>query len=221
MGKLFKSIGNYFRGKRDDAAEAIADPIRDGKFAIEDATTEANNFERQIATLMAQRKGFERDRDTAKVDAKKWGSIAVKAAEAGNESDAKEALETQINAERKQNGLADEVKKCKTTEKNLRAQLDQVRSKIAKAGSSHALHAARLEGAKVRKAMQNKAGSLGSALSELDDLERKADKAEDEASAMEELGADANEDLADKYDASNADVDDRLAALMAKSPAKT
>lgn len=221
MASLMKAVGNFFRGKRDDAAAAIADPIRDGKFAIEDATKEADSFERQIATLMAQRKGFERDRDSAKNDIKKWEKIAISAAEAGSEKDAREALDKQVSAEKKASGFGDEVKRCKSTEKNLRSQLDKVRSKIAKASSSHALHAARLEGAKVRKAMQSKASGLGSALSELDDLEAKANQAEDEAEAMEELGADGSEDLAEKYDVSSADVEDRLAALMSKQEAKT
>ena len=33
---LFRSIKNLFRGKADELAEALADPVRDGKLAIKE-----------------------------------------------------------------------------------------------------------------------------------------------------------------------------------------
>ncbi len=48
MASLFKAIGNMFREKRDNAAKALADPVRDGKFAIEDSSVKCD--EKQLSS---------------------------------------------------------------------------------------------------------------------------------------------------------------------------
>ena len=37
MASLIKAIKNMIRGKKDSVAQSLADPVNDGKFAIEDS----------------------------------------------------------------------------------------------------------------------------------------------------------------------------------------
>ncbi|KKK62059.1 hypothetical protein LCGC14_3008140, partial [marine sediment metagenome] len=60
MGKLFSGLKNLLRQKRDEAAEAIADPVRDGKFAIEDSKAELAKLRTSIAQFSGTIKQQER-----------------------------------------------------------------------------------------------------------------------------------------------------------------
>ena len=50
MGKLWKAIKNSWREKKDEAAERRADPVRDGKYAIEDSKAKMQEIQGSIAT---------------------------------------------------------------------------------------------------------------------------------------------------------------------------
>ncbi len=217
MASLLKAVGNWFRAKKDDAAQKLADPVRDGKFAIEDSEKKISHFTTQIAKLIAETKKIEKQKIAAEEEVTKWLSIAKKAATSGNEEDARSALENKSNAEGKVKTFTAEAEKNEQITKNLRAQLEKARKKVAKAKGDYARLAARSEGAKVRKELAKATSEFNSGdspLSALDDLSKSVDQDESEAEAWEELTGDSNADLADKYEVGSAEVEDELAALM-------
>lgn len=215
MASLWQAIRNRLRATRDDAAQAVdVDDVKRGEFAIEDSEKACDDFERKIANVVAQRKGLERQIHEAKDEAEKFGNIAQRAAAAKNAEDARAALVRKANASARADSLGEEMQRMQATESQLRALLEQTRARIAKAKSSHAVSAARLTGAKVRKAALSDATSFGSSLAALDDLEKQADRHEDEASALEEMRGLGETSLESKYDVGGTDVDEELKALM-------
>ena len=224
MASLLKSVGNWIRGKRDEAAQKLKDPILDGKFAIEDTEKQIAQFTQRIASLVAQNKRSERQAKEAEEEVAKWQTIAQKAIESGDEADARAALEKKMPAAQRLNTLKSELERNGALIKTLRAQLDNARAKVAKAKSDHTRLAARMEGAKIRQDLakaSNLFGSGDSPLSQLDELARAVEEKETEAEAIEELaGAEdsTTKDLETKYgDGWNADIEAALQQLMSQT----
>jgi phage shock protein A len=219
MGKLWNALQNRMRGKRDEAAEALANPAEDAKFAIEDSEKQIGGMESKVAKFMASNKRQERELADAKADVKKWNGIAEGAVSAGNEADALTALEKVTAAEERVTTLKAQTKANNTQIEGLRAQLTKARAKVSAAKSDHARLTAQLEGAKVRKelaAASSEFGTGDSPLSRLDDLKKKVDEQETEAEAAEELSGGGDEDLAAKYAPGSTSAQDKLAAMKAK-----
>jgi phage shock protein A len=222
---LFKAIANWFRGKKDKAAQALADPIRDGKFAIEDSEKQVQGFQTKVAQFMAVNKQVSREMEGQRQEVEKWERIARKAASAGNEADVASAVQAKQQAEKV---LAEKRKQFDQNEKivaTLRQQLQGALAKVAQAKSNYAQLVARHEGAQVRKELAKAAsefGTGGGPLAELDDLQKAVDAGETEAEAYEEMaGATAGpKSLEDKYNtATSASVDDEVARMMAEARA--
>jgi phage shock protein A len=225
MASLMKSIGNFFRGKRDEAAQAMADPVRDGKFAIEDSKKQIASFQQQIAKLIAETKKLERQRDDAKAESTKYQKMAEKAAAQGNEEHVRKLLEEKKREADKFASYKDQVVKNEQLTEKLRTQLNKARGKVADAESNVARLSARKEAAEIRQDMakaQSEFNADGNALSALDDLEKVVNQEEAEAEAWEELVGDENatEELEDLYGGSASAVDDDVAKLMAAAAKK-
>jgi phage shock protein A len=206
------------RARKDAAESAMADPVRDGKYAIEDSQKEVAEFRKKIANLMASNNRLEREQKSAEADVSKWQKVAEAAAVAGVESDVAEAVQRKSEASSKATTLDKQLQQNEKVEEQLRAQLKKADQKIQTAKSDHTRLSAQLEGAEMRKDMAKTAADFGEggALSELDNLKDKVEEEECEAEAMEEMAAMGGESLAEKYDSSNADTSDEVAALMAK-----
>ncbi len=217
MANLWKGVRNWFRARKDDAAEAIADPVRDAKYDIEDSEKQIKGFESKIHNYMTTNRGTVRKRDAAKAKSKKWDGIAKQAAKDGNESDVAEAASKKMEADREFKTFDSEVKTNEKIIANLRKQLEAARSKVARAKSNSAQLAARLEGAKVRTELAEAARGFNdsSPLACLDNLEHAVHKAEDQADAADELFADSGSALEEKYSGDDANVDDAVAQYMA------
>jgi phage shock protein A len=218
MASLFKAVRNFFREKKDDAAEALSDPVRDAKYDIQDSKKQIEEFERKVAQLMATNNQIKRKQSNAKEEVKKWTGLAQKAAEAGSESDVTTAITKKQAAANEATAYGKEIKANEKIIASLRSQLTRARAKIAKAESGQAQLAARLEGAKVRKELSNASSGFGDGpLAALDDLEKAVDAAECEADAYDDLHDDAGEDLEEKYGSGDTNVDDEVAKLMASA----
>lgn len=218
MPSLFRAIKNWFRAKKDDAAEALSDPIRDGKFDIEDSEKKIVEFKGKIARLMTVNKNRKDDKAKAEQEVVKWANIAEQAANAGNRPDVESAINNKHSAEAKVKAFGDEVANNDKVIASLRKQLEGARQKIANAKSQHAQLAARMEGAKVRKELSTAGSDLGDGpLARLDNLANAVQTAENEAESYEELNESDSDNLADKYSTSNADVSAEVEALMNKS----
>ncbi len=223
MASLFKSISNWFRSKKDKAAKSLSDPIRDGKYAIEDSEQKIREFQTKVAKFMAVNKQLEREIDAQRREIDKWLNIARKAAAAGNQSDVAQAVEAKQRAEGVLEEKQKQFDKNEAILANLRRQVQIAIAKVAKARSNHAQLVARHQGAQVRKELAQAATEFGGGagpLSELDDLQKAVDAEEAEAEAFEEMATTTagSSALEEKYSAgSTATVNDEVARLMAEA----
>lgn len=216
MASLLRAITNMFRAQKDQAAEALSDPVRDAKYDIEDAKNQIRNFESKIASLMAANITSVKNQQSQEREVTKWGNVAAEAAKSGNREDTARAVVNKQNAEAQVATFKSEIGKNEKTLTALRNDLTKARSVIGKAEANKVQLAARLEGAKVRRELSGGLSFDDGPLARLDALEQKVVAAESEAEAYESLRTDDNVDLADKYSsAGSASIDDEVNSLMA------
>lgn len=217
MASLFKSLTNWFREKKDQAAEAVGDDIRDAKYAIEDSKAQIGKFRSDIAKFVAANKSVQRDLDGALSDVNKWSKVVEAATAAGNLDDANTAQTEVDNAKRRAIEFKKQVTSNDAAITNLRSQLAKAERKVNDAESDHIQLSARKKGAQIRKelaAASNKFGTGDSPLSQLDDLRRKVEADEDVAESMEEMNVSVSDNLADKYSVSSSSTDDEFAKMF-------
>jgi len=226
MGKLWKAIRNTIRGHRDEAAAKLSDPVRDGKFAIEDSEKEIAQFRQALSMMIAATKQIEQRRDEAKANKAKYDKIAkaiaakIESGEAGN--DAMEHLTQAANKVEEFDGIMKgheaEIKKNKVSEAQLRKQLDTAQNKVQRAKQQIHVRAAQLQSAQMRKKLNASAAGLGQGegLSALDDLDRAVQEETAEADAMDELSASPDEHLEELYGAGSGVSQSEAAAKYLK-----
>ena len=227
MASITRAIGNWFRAKRDAAAEVLGDPARDSKFAIEDSKQKVADFTVKLAKLAAETHRLQRERDTAATEIAKWQRIAEKAAAEGEVDDARAALKNKAETVKRETTLADEITRNEEITAKMREQLNAARAKIAQAESNRVRLVARLEGAKVRQELakaRTEFNSDASPLAALDDLQRTVDSVESQADAWEDIAGENQKqvDLEKKYEDAPADsqIEAELALLMDKQAKK-
>lgn len=213
---LFRAISNYFREKKDDAAEAIGDVVRDAKYDIIDSETQIKEFESKIQGLMKANNNMKKQHQDAKDEYHKWEGLSIKAAKAGNKEDVEKCVQNKNNALREGTQLAEDIRQNNTIIANLRAQLNKARNKVAKAKVDNTVLSARLTSAKLRTNLAASVNALdGGPLSRLQIIQDAVRDAESDAQAWEELNAN-DSDLEDKYNSEDPDVDAEVEALMSK-----
>ena len=224
MGKFWKAIKNTVRKHRDDAAEKLADPIRDGKFAIEDSKEKLQNIQAGIAKYSASIKKNQCDLDAELVDVKKWGNLSKKAAEAGNVEHVTECITKKNQAEARANNLKVQIKTNETYLVKQKSDFQKYNNKISKAESDHSQLAVRSQMVEARKAMAQGAQGLDSenCFAQLDKLADSVEAGECEAEALEEMApSDSLEDMEAAYGSSGETaVDDEVAKMMADAKKK-
>ncbi len=204
MSKLLKSIGSWLRGKDDELSKNISDPVRAGKFAIEDSKKQVKEFTIKISQLIAANKRVQKETESAMADVMKYQGFAEKAASMGNEPDCREAIRLKSEAQQQVEFLAQETMKNQQIIDTLRANLNSARAKISSAERNMISLSARKEGAKVRKELSMASSKFNindGPLSKLNDLEKAVIEEETEAEAWDELSAetDTGASLEDKY----------------------
>lgn len=221
MGKLAKSISNWFKDKHDQLAGLFSDPERDTKIAIQESRQMVEAFTEKIARLMAETKKLKALKAEAEADVEKWQAIAIKAAAAEDEGDARTALTRKSAAAKKVDLLTAEVAQNDEVTEKLRAQIADIKARIEQAESDRARLVARLEGTKIRKDAAKAGANFGDAgnpLAALDELETAVKNSEAEAEAWEELlgEEDEGEDLETKYNPTDEAIEAELMELMKK-----
>jgi phage shock protein A len=221
MSKFLKSIGSWIRGKDNELSKKLSDPVREGKFAIEDSKKQIKDFTIKISQLIAANKRVQKEIESAGTDVIKYQSFAEKAAGSGNESDCREAIRLKSEAQQQVEFLTKETAKNQQIIDTLRANLNSARAKISSAERNMISLSARKEGAKVRKELSMASSKFNindGPLSKLNDLEKAVIEEETEAEAWDELSmeTDTGASLEDKYGTGvSLAVDDEVAKLMA------
>jgi phage shock protein A len=219
---IFKAVNNWFRAKNMEAAEAMSDPVRDGKLAISDSEKQIADFTSKIASLIAQTKNLERQLADAKNDVAKFQNVAGAALQAGNENDARDAIALKQKAQQQADTFQSQLTSNNALVTKLRDQLNTARLKVANARSNITQLQARSSAAKIRTDLAKASAQFSSnqgGLAALDNLESQVNKQETEAEAYEEL-ADASsgapaQKLIEKYTSGDASVDDELQKMKA------
>ena len=223
MASILKSFSNLIRGKSQEMAKKMADPVRDSKLAIQDSEKLIADFTARIAKLVAQNRGMQRDRTEAEADVKKYQGFAEKAVASNSVDDARRALELKTEAQGRLDRFNTDIARNDQLISTLRDQLAKARSKVATAKRNIVGLEARNEGAKIRRELAKASSEFnagGSPLAALDELEKEVNASEVEAEAWEELTGDedASQDLESKYgNGSSSDVEDELKKLMEAS----
>lgn len=221
--KFFESLFRRARQADNEAAQAIdvSDPEK-GRQVIEDATKQINEFERNVAGLMASKKQKEAQIPALEANIRKFDNIAQKAGAAGNTDDVREAVKHKLNFQTQFTALKAEIEKDSILEARLRKQLSDTRDSIARSAAKADSLKVRQESAKIRQAMAtNTLDATGGALSQLNEWEQKVNKDEALAEAKEELAGagNATANLTEKYQ-DTADVDAEMAKYLNPTAAK-
>lgn len=219
--RLITAIINFFRGLFGMVADKLEDPVRDGKFAIEDSKEQIAKFRTQIASLIAENKRMERKLVESEGKVSKWQAISESAASKNDWESAKTALERKSTSVNEVNTLKSEITKTTNIINNLKKQLETAQAKISSSESDLTRLAARNEAADIRQGLAAASSSLSSSdspLAKLDKLKQKVDQKEAEAEALEEMAMDdqGDIDLEAKYSSGGSNVSDELEALKAK-----
>ncbi len=226
--KLVPALLNLFRSADARAADALADPVRDGELAIRDAQKEVDQFLGQIHQLMTNTGLLETQLRNARADADKYDVISRRAAAASNREDVIAAVAAKQKAEQLVTTLTQNVEANRTLEKKLRQQLADARHRIASAEMNKARLSANLAGNKLRgnlaKASVEFSGKA-KGLSALNRLEEASNKEFAAAEAWETLALDTPEakaaSLEDKYGGAAGTVDDEVERLMMSAGQRT
>lgn len=216
---ILQAVHNWFRGKNMEAAEALSDPVRDGKLAISDSEQQINDFTSKIAGLIAQTKLLERQASDSASEVAKYTAVAGAALQAGNEADAREAITLKQKAQQQSDTMQQQLTANRALVTKLRDQLNNARLKVANARSNITQLQARSSAAKIRTDLAKASSDFSSnqgGLAALDQLENTVNKQESEADAYEELAGDAGpagQSLLEKYSSGSASVDAELAQM--------
>lgn len=217
---FWKSLSNMFREKKAQAEKVLADPIRDGKFAIEDAEVQVRQYTTNLASLVAQTKLMSKQHEDAVIEKKKFERIAKEAGSKKNENDVRKAVEAIRKWTTTATELKTQIDKNESVRSGLQKQLDAARSKIACAKQNHQTLVVRQNGAQIRKSLAMASQTFAdnqSGLASLDDLEKSVMTQEAEAEAFEEMAAPTiDESLETRYgsDSSSSDTDEMVAKFM-------
>lgn len=219
MAKFWKMFKNTVREKKDQAADKMADPIRDGKFAIEDAKKKLAEINGDIAKYSASIKINERQLATETADVKKWTNLAKKAADAGNEENVRKCITDKAQAQARADNLKKQIKIDLAYKDQMKSQWQKKNNEVSQAESNHAQLAVRKQMAEARKEFAKGSAGLDSesCFAEMNKLNEQVIADECEAEALEEnVPTDTMADMEAEYGASGGEaVDDEVAKMMA------
>ncbi|HHT98332.1 MAG TPA: PspA/IM30 family protein [Clostridiales bacterium] len=222
MGVLsrFKDIMSSNINAMLDKAE---DPGKMIDQCLRNLNSDLGKVKSETATVMAEEQRAKRALDECNKEIETMQSYAVKALEAGNESDARKFLEQKSKLSEKLNSLQQSYDLSERNASNMRLMHDKLVADIGELDSRKDMIKGKLAVAKTQDRINKIGSSVNSANNSMSSFQRYEDLANnalDKANAMAELNSNpaANEltDLTKKYSSSSStSVDDELAALKA------
>ncbi len=223
MAGIFERIATITKANVNELLDRFEDPEKLVDQTIADAKVELAKTKKESLSVLANEKLVKGQMEEAASKADEWHGIAAKALKAGNEEDARKALqmETKYRSEA-ETGKATYLA-AKASADKIREKLGEMEEEIADMEQKAAQIKAKAVTAKAIQATE-KISSKGinrGAFDAFDRMEEKANKRLAEAEALEDLNQDSageeEEDLMKKYSGSgNADTDDALARLKAE-----
>ena len=221
MAGIFERIATITKANVNELLDRFEDPEKLVDQTIADAKVELAKTKKESLSVLANEKLVKGQMDEASLKADEWHGIAAKALKAGNEEDARKALqmETKYRSEA-ETGKATYLA-AKASADKIREKLQEMEKEIVDMEQKAAQIKAKAVTAKAIQATE-KISSKGinrGAFEAFDRMEEKANKRLAEAEALEDLNhaGEEEEDLMKKYSGSgNAETDDALAKLKAE-----
>jgi phage shock protein A len=176
----------------------------------------------ETASVMAEERRAKRAYDENREEIVKMEQYAIKALEAGNESDARKFLERKAALAAKDPDLQQAWQLAATNAQRMKQMHDKLVADIGELESRRAALKAKWTVAKTQERVNKLTGSAdsGRSFAAFERMEERVNRALDEAEAMAELNAGPKDDIEDlkaKYDSAPAQaIDDELAALKAR-----
>ncbi len=216
MAGIFDRVSTIIKSNVNDLLEKFEDPEKMINQTIIDATNEYSKAKEQALNTLAAEKTAKKKLDEELNEADKWHTIASRALTAGNEADARAALENEQAARSKAEAQKASYEATKEAADTCRAKMDEMEQQINqmkdKADEIKAVSAAAkaTNAANTVKEMQID----NSAFEKFSRMEEKAHKELAKAQAREELAVDrtseAKQELEDKYGSGSTSIDDAL-----------
>lgn len=203
---------------------SLLDKAEDPEKMVDQCLRNLNNdlgkVKSETAAIMAEEQRAKRELDECKGDIEKMQRFAIKAVEAGNDSDAKKFLEKKALLASNQTSLEASYQTASANAANMKAMHDKLVADIEQLESRKKLIKGKMAVAKTQERMNKMTSSVEGAnnsIKAFERMEQKADEALDHANAMAELNKspdDSLKELEAKYsDSTSSAVDDELAAL--------
>lgn len=204
---------------------ALLDKAEDPEKMIDQCLRNLNSdlgkVKSETAAIMAEEQRAKRTLEECNEEIDKMQAFAVKAIEAGNDSDAKKFLEKKSSLANKQADLQEAYNLASANAANMRAMHDKLVGDIQQLESRKDMIKGKMAAAKTQERINKMTSGIDGAnnsMAAFDRMEAKADAALDKANAMAELNAGPKDDIDDltaKYSSPSSEIDDELAALKA------
>lgn len=220
---IFKRATDIVRSNINSMLDSLEDPSKIAELTISDAKESYVKLKKDSTEVVAVAISTEKQYKAALQDAVKWHEIAKKALTAGNETDARQALENENKAKQKASDLEGAYKTAKAESDRVQNALTLLQKRIADLEGRKDVIKAKATTAKIKQkaASLDFTGATG-ALDKFNRMEEKADKELAKAEAMEQMNAnehaeaDSAADLMAKYSYGSGATDASLDALKAE-----
>lgn len=221
MAGIFDRIGMIVKSNLNELLDKFEDPEKIIDQTIIDAVQEYGSMKKAALDVLANETLTKKQLDELKKEAETWHSIAVKALTAGNEADAKKALEKENDCQTRAASQEAAYEAARQAADTVRGKLRQMEDEI----NDMKQKATQIKAKAVTARVTKKAAELTSrdtdrgAFDAFARMEEKADRELARAQASEALsaGSEEAEDLMKKYGgASPSDADLALEKLKAE-----
>lgn len=202
--------------------DKVEDPSKMVDQLLRELSDDLGKVKAETAGIMAEESRAKRALDECVAEIAKMQAYAEKAVTAGNDDDARAFLKRKTQLTEKQVALTQGYDLAAANAVKMRQMHDKLTEQIADLNARRDTIKAKVAVAKTQERVNKLGESMGSAdehLSAFDRLEQKADNMLDRANAMAELNQPASSgvtELAKKYDADPAEIEDELAALKSR-----
>ncbi len=222
MGDFFGRIARVFKGKAHEGIDALEDATFQTtlKQTVRDMEAELSKVIRASAEAMSNHNRLEAEHDKQQRASADWKAKATKALRAGNEALARKALAKKTEADRQVAAMASGVEQARQVRDKLKAQVAQLRGRIAEAKRTSSTLIARKNAAQAQKKVAQAlsgAGEADNAFAAIASFEDSVEREEALAKAYDDMSVDTNADLEKEFEQlEDVNVDDELAALKSE-----
>ncbi|HIU87766.1 MAG TPA: PspA/IM30 family protein [Candidatus Avilachnospira avistercoris] len=219
MAGIFERMAMIAKSNVNDLLNKFEDPEKMVDQAIADATMEYAKIKEEALSVIANEKIAKKKLEGIAEEVKEWHGIASEALKAGNEDDARKALEKEGEIKVRHEAQKEAYESAKLAAEKVRDKLTEMEEEINAMKQKASEIKAKAVTAKAARAA-NSVSQMGIDKGAFEAFSRMEEKVESElakAEALEDMSkdkiAEEAEDLKAKYKAGKADVDQALSDL--------